>query len=147
MLNPLEIDLDTKDLTVSDLIAQVESQSFLSEPRPVLWDDVRQSRMIESLILKIPILPFWFDVTTDDGKMRIIDGVARIHSINQFAVTKKLRLSGLEYLSEFNRCSFDDLPSNIQRRFLESRMLCHFIRPGVPEAIRENIRRRVRNGG
>ena len=89
--------------------------------RDFVWDDKRQSRFIESLLIGLPI-PYLFaaDVGSEDedlaGRLEIVDGTQRIRTLARF-VTGDLELRDLEKLSELNGFKFTDLAPSRQRRF------------------------------
>lgn len=91
------------------------------------WQPERQSQLIESIFLGIPI-PSLFMATNIDGTWELIDGVQRLSTIIRFCgspKTKKklqidstLKLEGLTKLSDFNGLTFDVLPRTAQLDFL-----------------------------
>lgn len=89
--------------------------------RDLVWDDKRQSKFIESLLIGLPI-PYLFvaDVGSDDpdnsGRLEIVDGTQRIRTLARF-VNDKLRLEGLTKLPSLNGFIFSELPLPRQRRF------------------------------
>ena len=89
--------------------------------RDFVWDDKRQSRFIESLLIGLPI-PYLFaaDVGSEDedlaGRLEIVDGTQRIRTLAQF-VTGELEIRDLEKLSELNGFKHTDLAPSRQRRF------------------------------
>ena len=69
--------------------------------RNFVWlDNKRKSRLIESIMLRIPLPVFYFS-QNDEGKMQVIDGVQRLTVIKQF-LSGEFKLSKLEYLEKFN---------------------------------------------
>src|SRR5438552_7666877 len=58
------------------------------------WEKVRQSRLIESFIMNIPVPPL-FVYESDLAKYEVMDGQQRITAILDF-YTNKLELEGLE---------------------------------------------------
>jgi hypothetical protein len=54
-----------------------------------LWDDVRKSRLIESLLLRFPLPAFYFDIENEDNWL-VVDGLQRLSAIRDFVVENKL---------------------------------------------------------
>ena len=83
--------------------------------REFVWNNEKQSRFIESVLLGVPLTPFL--VSEDaDNRLEIIDGSQRIRTLIAF-YDNTLRLRKLEKLSSFNSAKFKDLPARIQRSF------------------------------
>lgn len=89
--------------------------------RDLVWDEGRQAKFIESLLVGLPI-PYLFvaDVGNEDeelaGRLEIVDGTQRIRTLARF-VRDELTLEGLRKLPALNGFKFSDLPSSRQRRF------------------------------
>lgn len=92
--------------------------------RHFVWDEARQSALIESLFLGIPI-PSLFMATNRDASWEVIDGLQRLTTILNFIGNaeelkdlkinhKKLKLSGLEKLDSMNGLQYEDLPKSMQ---------------------------------
>ena len=122
--NPKDVDIVSQPMVISNIIEQLKYNDILLEPdfqrHPDLWNPKQQSRLIESLIIRIPLPTFYFDSTKDD-KLIVVDGLQRLYAIKRFMVLDKedsdrLRLTDLEYLSEYEGKIFEELPANIQRR-------------------------------
>mgnify|MGYP001195849402 CR=1 FL=1 len=124
-----KVDFDSYDITVQQLISMVESGAINVAPayqRQYRWDEVRQSRFIESIFLGIPI-PSLFMAANADGTWELVDGVQRLSTLVHFAGTDKARanlkmktklsLEGLEKLSGFTG-QFSTLPQSIQLHFM-----------------------------
>ncbi|NEI26817.1 DUF262 domain-containing protein [Rhizobium leguminosarum] len=89
--------------------------------RDLVWDDKRQSKFIESLLIGLPI-PYLFvaDVGNEnadlEGRLEIVDGTQRVRTLARF-LTDALKLSDLEKLPSLDGFRFSDLPPSRQRRF------------------------------
>lgn len=82
--------------------------------REFVWDEKKQSKFIESLLLGLPI-PYMF--TADkDGRSEIVDGSQRIRTLEYF-LNNKFALTGLEKLNALEGFRFLDLPLSRQKRF------------------------------
>ena len=110
------------DLSISTLFEQFDSCSIEVPKfqREYVWDNRRASRLIESLLLNIPI-PVLYMVEKEDSKWEVIDGQQRIRSVVRY-LKNEFALSSLEVLDEYNRLRFHQLPSKIQRH-LKTRMM------------------------
>src|SRR5260370_12134282 len=95
--------------------------------RQFRWKEDRQSGLIESIFLGIPV-PSLFMATNVDGSWELIDGVQRLSSIIHFGgddqirqkiqQDSELKLVALNKLTTFNDKTFSSLPRSIQLDFL-----------------------------
>lgn len=148
--DPSKIDIVQETQTLTNLVDRLQYDEIELMPdfqrKAGLWDAGKQSRLIESIMLRIPIPAFYFDGTMWD-RWVIIDGLQRLTALKAFFVDKTLKLTGLEYLTQFNGMGFDDLPGSRIRRMRETQMFCYIIRPGAPDNLKYNIFKRVNTGG
>ena len=76
------------------------------------WNPVKQSALIESFILNVPVPPVYLS-EDDFGKYSVIDGKQRITAIKNF-LAGELKLSKLTKFKELEGLKFMDLPLQIQ---------------------------------
>lgn len=76
------------------------------------WGDDKQSRLIESFIMNVPVPPVYLS-EDEFGRYSVIDGKQRITAIKKF-ISGDLKLTGLASIKELNGLKFNDLPSNVQ---------------------------------
>lgn len=88
------------------------------------WDPARQSKLIESFIMNIPVPPL-FVYESDLAKYEVMDGQQRITAIRDF-YTNKLRLEGLEQWPDLNGRIYDRLPTEI-RKGIDRRSISYFV--------------------
>ena len=82
-----KVDFNSYDMSVKELISMVNDGLIDIAPeyqRQFRWDAFRQSTLIESIFLGIPV-PSLFMATNPDGTWEVIDGVQRLSSIINFA--------------------------------------------------------------
>ena len=110
------------DLSVQTLVDQWDSELLILPDiqREYIWDDPRASRLVESLLLNIPV-PVVYFAETAESKFEIIDGHQRIRSIVRF-LKNEFRLGALMILDEYSGKRFHQLPER-EQRFLQMRTL------------------------
>jgi hypothetical protein len=110
------------DLSVQTVLEQWQGETLLLPEiqREYLWSDARASRLVESMLLNIPI-PLLYFAETADAKWEIFDGHQRVRSVVRF-VEDELTLQKLEVLAHHNGNKYTDLSAQEQRQFMR-RML------------------------
>jgi hypothetical protein len=153
--DPEHIDIDTRTTTVDLLLSRLRNEMIDLAPdfqrKAGIWTDGKQSRLIESLLLRIPI-PSFYAAEKKDGSWAIVDGIQRLTSIARFVEPQTvgadpLKLTGLEYLRNFDEASFADLSGKLQIRLRETEVVVHVIRRGTPEPVMFNVFARINTGG
>ena len=147
--DPEKIRVRTVNVVVDQIVARIQYKEIDLAPdfqRMVgVWNDQQKSRLIESLLLRIPIPVFY--VAADQNEVwSVVDGLQRTSTIFEY-VTEKFALQKLEYLTKLNGCSFTQLPHRMQRRIRETQLVVNVIDPGTPEEVMFNIFRRINTGG
>lgn len=147
---PKDIIVTPDSYSISDLIRMVEDKDIEIAPRfqrHFVWDKTRQSRLIESIFLGLP-LPAIYLSEYDDGRMTIVDGLQRISTIRDF-MRNKLRLCNMEYFDFCNGKTFSELnlPELQLRRFYRTQITCFKIDYRSPSQLKYDLFRRLNTGG
>lgn len=126
-----------------------ENELFIPDyQREMAWDDDRQSKFIESVMLGLPI-PYIFvaDISEseDVARLEIIDGTQRIRTLKRF-IHNELKLNNLEKLAALNGFAFKDLPLSRQRRFNRTTIRMIQLTAEADEEIRRDLFERINSG-
>ena len=110
------------DLSLQTLSEQWQQEALVIPPmqREYVWDTGRASRLIESLLLNIPVPPVYF-AERHDAVHEIVDGHQRVRSIVEY-MNNQFGLTGIQILEEYARLRFHQLPQK-EQRFLKARTL------------------------
>ena len=147
---PTDIKVSTQPLTLGDLIERLEYKEIKLysdfQRLPNLWNNTKKSRLIETILLRLPIPTFYFD-GKDDNKWEVIDGLQRISTLKSFVIQKSLTLENLEFLKEYNGMTYDLLPRELQRRIKTFPINVSILEKGTPDEVKYNIFSRLNQGG
>jgi hypothetical protein len=153
--DPDSIDVVTRNMTVDLLLARAATNRLDLQPdfqrRWGLWDAARQSRLIESMLLRIP-LPVIYVAENQDEGWEVVDGIQRLSTIARFVNpgvvgSAPLVLTGLEYLREFDGRTYGELGERLKTRLIETELQVHVIRRGTPPEVKFNVFKRINTGG
>ena len=148
--DPTLIKIDTKPQLVDLIMRRISRGEIDLNPdfqrNAGVWDRRRQSRLIESLLLRIPLPVFYMAADAEDN-WQVVDGLQRLDTLKSFVLDKSLRLRGLEYLDQFEDQSYDQMPRMMQRRIDETELSCHVIQAGTPHEVMFNVFKRINTGG
>lgn len=153
--DPAEIDIQTRSMTVDLLLARLRRGVLDLAPdfqrSAGIWSEVNQTRLIESLLLRIP-LPTLYAAESGEDSWSVVDGIQRLSTIARFVIpetigARPLTLHGLEYLRQYEGLGYRELPGGLQTRIDETELIVHLIRAGTPEPVKFNIFARINTGG
>lgn len=134
---------------INDLIDDEDIELSPDFQRNFIWDDTRQSRLIESIFLGLP-LPSIYLSQYKDGRLTIVDGLQRIMTIRRF-LNNQLRLNNLEYISECNGKTYNQLKDVFSplrlRKFGQTQIMCFVIDYRSPNKLKYDLFRRLNTGG
>lgn len=142
---------NTREFTIEILVSKYlkdidtgDNELFVPDyQREFVWDEERQSKLIESIILGLPI-PLIFLTENYDGRLEIIDGSQRIRTLSAF-LENELVLEGLEKIDSLNSLSFKDLHISRQRKFknIPIRMI---VLSTIDDEVKTDIFERINRG-
>lgn len=158
--NRRSVSFDSYDITVRQLYDMVCEETIDIAPdyqRHFIWDEERQSQLIESIFLGIPV-PSLFMATNKDSTWEVIDGLQRLTTIINFIGsneiikkmnpnTHKLKIKGLEKLNSFEGLLFEQLPKSIQLSFQTRPIRITVLNDKSDFSVRYDLFERLNTGG
>ena len=146
--NPETIKIRTVNIVADQLVSRIAHDEINLAPdfqRLKVWGNKGKSRLIESLLLRIPI-PLFYVAADHNERWSVVDGVQRMTTINDY-MTGKFALGNLEYLTGLHGYKYDGLPRPMQRRISETQLIVNVIDAGTPSEVMFNIFLRINTGG
>lgn len=129
-----------------DVVRRIDQGRFVMDPdfqRGFVWDTTKQSRLIESILLRIP-LPTFYVAEDKTGRLVVVDGRQRLTTLQRF-LKGELKLK-LPDRPELDGKVCTELDPRLQNRVEDCQLLFYIIDHAVPERARLDIFERV-NGG
>lgn len=149
---PDDIFVENKPFSLRQIVDLINDGDIDLSPnfqRNFIWDKTRQSKLIESILLGLP-LPSIYLSQYEDGRLTIVDGLQRLTTIKYF-LEDKLVLSNLEYLEKCNNKKYSELESVLSplrlRRFGQTQIMCFVIDYRSPSKLKYDLFKRLNTGG
>lgn len=99
---------------IHDIITKGEVMNLRPEyQRRLVWGTAQKSRLIESLLLNIPIPPVYLYESTA-ARYEVMDGQQRLNAVKEF-IAGDFALTGLQVLKPLNGIRFSRCPPRIKR--------------------------------
>ena len=144
-----KISISSVPVPISRLLERLKAKT-ISAPQIQrsgdLWTLQQQSRLIESLMLRIP-LPLFYVAADSDENWKIVDGLQRVSALRNFLLDKNFELSGLEFLLDLNGKKYDTIPPKYQNRIADTTLQFAVISSTTPPEVQRNVFKRLNTGG
>ena len=153
--DPSLIDVDIEVVTIGHLLDYFSNGWIDLMPEfqrsDKLWKPWQKSRLVESILLGLPLPSFYFSEYYDDeeGRTRfqVIDGLQRLTALKEFVFDQAFRLTGLQFLKKYEDCSWGELGKVEQMNFRSLRVTINTLRKGTPAYVKYVIFQRVNTAG
>lgn len=149
--DPNDIDVDISVVNLGSLLEQLEYKEIDLQPEfqreSNVWSQVQKSRLIESVLLGLPLPSFYFSEDPETNKLIVVDGLQRLCAFTDFCITKKLRLIGMQFLKAFEGYSYEDLDRTQIRRIKSLKVTLNTLRKNTPQKVKYVIFQRVNTAG
>jgi hypothetical protein len=139
--------------SISDVIRRIDSKRYILDPdfqRDFVWPEDKQSKLIESCIMRIP-LPVFYLAEAKDGRVIVVDGLQRLTTFHRY-VKGHFKLKGLTEIQSDDDShplegkKFSALSIDLQERILDTQLITYILDAKAPERARLDIFERVNSG-
>jgi hypothetical protein len=143
----------TEARSVSEVVKRIVGNRYVLDPdfqRDFVWSLQKQSKLIESCVMRIP-LPVFYVAEGPDGRIMVVDGLQRLSTFTRF-LGNKFKLSGLSSgetgggSHSLEGKLFSELPLNLQERVQDTQLTMYILDAKAPERARLDIFDRVNSG-
>lgn len=142
----------TEPRTVGDVVDRIDRKRYILDPdfqRDFVWPNPKQSKLIESCIMRIP-LPVFYVAEAKDGRIIVVDGLQRLTTFYRF-INNQFRLTGLgakdsDVEHPLEGKLFKELPVSLQERVSDTPLIMYILDAKAPERARLDIFERVNSG-
>lgn len=149
-----EVRSEALDLSFGEIVNLHANKELIIQPeyqRLFRWSDEQRSRLIESILLELPI-PQIFVIENPDGILELIDGLQRISSVIQFINPRlisldPLCLQGCDLIPDLNGKAFNDLPLSLRLRVKRASVRTIVIKRQSKSFLRYEMFKRLNTGG
>ena len=156
--DPSKIKLDIATVNLLALINELENDEINLSPdfqrATDVWDSKEKSRLIESILLGLPLPSFYFNEDEGGNTRSVIDGVQRLCAIRDFVLGKEengqrtyLKLEGLQFLKQYEGLTFADLTRPDVRRIHSMKITTNTLGYETPSEVKLIIFQRVNSAG
>ena len=146
--NSEEIRIDQKMFSLYQVCKWIDHGKLILRPefqRNFVWNLNKQSLLIESLMLRIPIPAFYFD-EDETGCRTVIDGMQRLTTIHRY-LRGEFKLRELQYLKECEKKTFEELDWKYHSRIEDTQLAVNILDARCPEMVKFDVFRRINTGG
>ena len=141
----------TETRTVQEVVKRIKAGRYQLDPdfqRDFVWTVDKQSRLIESCVMRIP-LPVFYVAEGKDGRIAVVDGLQRLTTFNRFLNDEfglLLKAGDDQPAHPLDGKKFSGLPLLLQERIEDTQLTLYILDAKAPERAKLDIFERVNSG-
>ena len=143
-----DILIRTSQLSIREIIGEIDDGLYILDPdfqRAFVWSPEQQSRLIESVLMRIPLPVFYF-AETKTGETIIVDGLQRITTFHRF-MNDEFKLT---HVAKGNNAlhgkKFSELHPKFKNRIRRTNLILYIIDEKAPNRAKLDLFERVNSG-
>lgn len=145
---PTGIHVEQRSVNLGTLLGMLRGKQIIFDTEfqrnKDLWTKVEKSRLIESVMLGLPLPSFFFNERAEsEYEWEIIDGLQRLWAFQEFFIAQTLSLSGLEFLHEYEGKRYSDFMPKEQWRMEMLMVTLNVVTRNTPNDVKYLIFKRV----
>ena len=145
---PVKVDFNRNNFSIFEMNRIIDDNEIVLDPdfqrNSNIWNDAKKAKLIESILMGIPIPLFYF-AENKNGGLSVVDGLQRLFAIKKF-IDDDYPLKNLSYLQKLNGLKFSQLERDDQQRIERYQLQVNVISSNTPEYIKLNIFERINSG-
>lgn len=145
-LKKMKVDIGTYQMRIEDFL---DSKRFILQPdfqRGYVWDDLRASLLIETILLGLPIPAIYTYITLESGDEPVIDGQQRLKTIKRFT-QNAFPLKGLPRLPFLNGLTYFELQKEYKNLINQYEIQITSLKNITSKQVIYDVFRRFNTGG
>lgn len=139
-----DIRIHTNTFTLRQIADNIEYGGILlasAFQRAEKWSAQQESLLIESILLGIPLPPFYFK-ELDTGNYQIVDGLQRLRAIYSY-LKDEYAMGDVEYFTDQAGKTFSGLFWVLQQRVYGAHVLVHTLHPQTTSEVCFDVFKRI----
>lgn len=145
---PEKVDFSRNNFSIFEIKRIIDNKEIILDPdfqrKSNIWKLPQKSKLIESILMGIPIPLFYF-AENKNGGLSVVDGLQRLFAIKDF-MDNKYEIKDVAYLQKINGKLFSQLERDDQQRIERYQLQVNVMSSSTPEYIKLNIFQRINSG-
>lgn len=141
----------TENRTIQEVVKRISANRYQLDPdfqRDFVWPVDKQSRLIESCVMRIP-LPVFYVAEAHDGRIAVVDGLQRLTTFSRFlgdGFSLTFKVGEDQEVHPLEGKKFSQLPIQLQERIEDTQLTLYILDAKAPERAKLDIFERVNSG-
>lgn len=147
-----KIRVEQRSVNLGTLLGMLREKQIIFDTEyqrePGLWKDVEKSRLIESVLLGLPLPSFFFSERSEsEYEWEVIDGLQRLCTFREFFIDGTLKLRGLQFMTAHEGKSYSDFLPREKWRMEMLNLNLNIVTRQTPEPVKYILFNRINSAG